>query len=85
MCLSFLFERMEILKYVNYVTMAVKLCVLVPLSSYVCVLVLVHIHVQSHEGHWSLRPPHDLSYFYRAVSLASPQTPPVGGESSRSG
>lgn len=42
-------------------------------------------NAQSHEGHWSLRPPHDLSYFYREVSLASPQTPPVEGESSRSG
>lgn len=47
--------------------------------------VLVCKHAWSHERHWSLRPPHDLSYFYREVSLASPQMPPVEGESSRSG
>ena len=56
---------------------------------FVYVVFYLHIlgcgDVRSHEGHWSLRPPHDLSYFYGEVSLASPQTPPVEGESSRSG
>lgn len=40
---------------------------------------------KSDAGHQCQRPPHDLSYFYREVSLASPQTSPVQGESNGPG
>lgn len=56
----------------------------------VCPLVCVYTCIcdeqaKSDAGHQCQRPPHDLSYFYREVSLASPQTSPVQGESNGPG
>lgn len=66
----------------------VPVCVYASTSA--CVLRCVYMFLcvwacLSHEGHWSRRPPDDLSYFYGEVSLASPHMPPVEGEISRSG
>lgn len=99
-CVCIRYPHTPVCEYIANMYICFMTCIYGPICVYAstsaclfsCVLfcccfehILVCAHAQSHQRHWSLRPTRDLSYFYGEVSLASPQTPTVEGEGSRSG